>query len=139
MLAFPDTSIIYNNIGEDIHLHGTLRVVRQRPPDKGYFIICNKIGEVHTSQSNEALGVMESILGHGTEDIPEVDIGSESQRDEDGEQSRTEASDEDYEVIWKDVWSQQATSEILRIVHDIPWVGQLGHFRTRQQIKERFS
>jgi len=30
-------------------------------------------------------------------------------------------------------------SEILRIVHDVPMVGELGHFRTRQQIKERFS
>jgi hypothetical protein len=139
LLAFPDTFIIYNNIGEDMQLHGTWRVVRQRPPDRGYFIICNRIGEVHPRQSDEALGVMESILSRGTEDIPEVDIGSESQRDEDREQSRTDASDEDYEVSWQDVWSQQAASEILRTVHDVPMVGQLGHFRTRQQIRERFS
>jgi hypothetical protein len=82
---------------------------------------------------------MESILSHGTEDIPEVDIGSESQRDEDGEQIRTDASDEDYEVNWQDVWSQQAVSEILRTIHVVPMVGQLGHFRTCQQIRERFS
>jgi hypothetical protein len=44
--------------------------------------------------------VMECIPSRGTEDIPEVDTGSESQQDEDGEQSRKNASDEDYEVIW---------------------------------------
>jgi hypothetical protein len=67
------------------------------------------------------------------------EIGSESRRDEDGEKSRTNTSDEDYEVSWQDVWSQQAVLEILRTVHDVPMVGQLGHFRTRQQIRERFS
>jgi hypothetical protein len=83
--------------------------------------------------------MMESILSCGTEYIPEVDIGLESQRDEDWEQRWTDASDEVYEVSWQDVWSQQATSEILRTVHDVPMVGQLGHFRTRQQVRERFS
>jgi hypothetical protein len=47
--------------------------------------------------------------------------------------------DEVYEVSWQDVWSQQAASEILRTIHDVPMVGQLGHFRTRQQVRERFS
>jgi hypothetical protein len=32
-----------------------------------------------------------------------------------------------------------AATEILRTIHDVPMVGQLGHFRTRQQIRERFS
>jgi hypothetical protein len=81
----PDTFIIYNNIGEDRQLHGTSRVVRQRPPERGYFITCSRIGEVRPRKSDEALGEMKSILSHGTEDIPEVDIGSKSQQDEDGE------------------------------------------------------
>jgi hypothetical protein len=123
LLAFPDTYIIYSNIGEDMQLHGTWRVVRQRPPNRGYFIICSRIREVHPRQSDEALGMMESILSCGTKDIPEVDIGSESQRDEDEEQSRTDVYDEDYEVSWQDVWSQQAASEILRTIHDVPMVG----------------
>jgi len=44
--------------------------------------------------------MMESILSRGTEDIPEVDIDSESHWDEDRERSRTDASNEDYEVSW---------------------------------------
>jgi hypothetical protein len=104
-------------------LHGTWRVIRKRPPDRGYFITCSRIGEVHPRQSDEALGMMESILSRGTEDISEVDIGSESHRDEDGEHSRTNASDEDYEVSWQDVWSQQSATEILRTIHDVPMVG----------------
>jgi hypothetical protein len=68
----------------------------ERPPDMGYFITCSRIGEVRLRQSDQALGVIESILIRGTEDIPEVDIGSKSQWDEDEEQSRTDASDEDY-------------------------------------------
>jgi len=67
--------------------------------------MCSRIGEVHSRQSYEALGVMESILSHGTKDISEVDIGSESHWGEDGEHSRTNASNEDYEVSWEDVWS----------------------------------
>jgi hypothetical protein len=83
--------------------------------------------------------MMESILSCGIEDISEVDIGSESYQDEDGEHSRIDAFDEDYEVNWKDVWLQPTVTKILRIVHDVPMIGQLGHFRTRRQIKERFS
>jgi len=49
--------------------------------------------------------MMESILSHGTKDILEVDIDSESHRDEDGEHSRMNAFDESYEVSWQDVWS----------------------------------
>jgi hypothetical protein len=124
LLAFPKTFIIYSSIGEDSQLHGTWRVIRQSHPDRGYSVTCNRIGEVHPRQSNGALGVMESIFKRGTEDISEVDIGSESHRDEDEEHSRTDASDEDYEVSWQDVWSQQVVTEI---------------FRTRQQIRERFS
>jgi hypothetical protein len=67
--------------------------------------------------------MMESTLSRGTEDIPEVDIGSESQRDEDGKHSRTNASDEDYEVSWQDVWPQLSATKILRAIHDVPMVG----------------
>jgi hypothetical protein len=59
-------------------LHGTWRVVRKRYPDRGYFIIYNRIGEDRPRQSEEALDVIESILSHMIEDIPKVDIGSES-------------------------------------------------------------
>jgi hypothetical protein len=38
----------------------------------------------HQRQTVEALGVMVSILGHGTEDISEVDTDSDSHWDEDG-------------------------------------------------------
>jgi hypothetical protein len=37
--------------------------------------------------------MMESILNHGAEDISEVDIGSKSHQDEDGEDSGIDASD----------------------------------------------
>ena len=46
-------------------------------------IAYNKIG-VDYRQTIEALGVMESILGHGTKDISEVDTDSDSHWDEDG-------------------------------------------------------
>jgi len=48
----------------------------------------------------------ESIFCHGTKYIPKVDIGSKSQRDEDGEKRWKYSSDEVYEVSWQDVWSQ---------------------------------
>ena len=48
-------------------------------------------------------------------------------------------SDEDYEVSWQDVWLHHVASGILRTIHDVPMVGFLGHFRTRQHIRERFS
>jgi hypothetical protein len=95
-LAFPDTFIIYSSIGEDSQLNGTWRVIGQRPPNRGYSITCSRIGEVHLRQSDEALGLMECILSRGTKDISGINIGSESHRDEDGEHSRTDASDEDY-------------------------------------------
>jgi hypothetical protein len=82
--------------------------------------------------------MMESIFCHGTKYIPEVDIGSKSQRDEDGEKRWKYSSDEVYEVSWQDVWSQQEVSKISRTVHDVPMIGRLGHFRTRQQVRERF-
>jgi hypothetical protein len=98
LLAFSNTFSIYSNIGEDRQLHGTWKVVVQRPPVRGYFNICSRIGEVHLRQSDEALAVMESILSRGTEDISKVDKGSKSHRDEDEENTRTDASDRDYEV-----------------------------------------
>jgi hypothetical protein len=39
----------------------------------------------HQRQIVETLGMMESILGHGIEDLSEVDIDSDSHWDEDGE------------------------------------------------------
>jgi hypothetical protein len=65
LLAFPDTFIIDNNIGGDRQWQGTWRVGRQRPPDRSDFITYNRIGEDHQRQTDEALGVMESIFGMG--------------------------------------------------------------------------
>jgi hypothetical protein len=39
----------------------------------------------------------------------------------------------------QEVWSQKAASGLLRTVHDVSMVGQLGHFRTRQQDRDRLS
>jgi hypothetical protein len=69
LLAFPDTFIIYSSTGRDSQLHGTWRFIRQRLPDNGYSIICSRIGEFCPRQSDEVLGVMESILSRGTEHI----------------------------------------------------------------------
>ena len=44
-----------------------------RPPDKSVFIAYNKIGVDHQRSIVEALGMTEGILGHGIEDISEVD------------------------------------------------------------------
>jgi hypothetical protein len=89
LLSFPNTFIIYIRIGEYRQLHGTWIIIGQRPPDRGYFITCSRIGEVHLRQSYEALGMIESIFSLGIEDISEIDLGLESHRDEDGEHSRT--------------------------------------------------
>ena len=43
-----------------------------------------KIGVDHQGQTVEALGMMESILGHGTQDISEVTTYSDSHWDEGG-------------------------------------------------------
>jgi hypothetical protein len=77
MLAFPDTFIIDNIIGGDKQWQGPWRVGRQRPPDESDLIIYRRIGVVHLRQSYEAWGVMESILIHGTEYVPEVGTSSE--------------------------------------------------------------
>jgi hypothetical protein len=42
-------------------------------------------------------------------------------------------------LVGKGVWSQQTISGSLRTIRDIPMVGQLGHFKNRQQDRERFS
>jgi hypothetical protein len=55
-----------------------------RPPDRSVLIAYSKIGVDHQVQTVEALGVMESILGHGTEDISEVARYSNSHWDEGG-------------------------------------------------------
>jgi hypothetical protein len=83
-IAFSDTFIIDNNIGRDRQWQGTWRVGRLRPPDKSVLIAYIRIGVEHQGQTVEAMGVIKSILGHGTEDISEVDTYSNSHWDEDG-------------------------------------------------------
>jgi hypothetical protein len=84
MVAFLDTFIIDNNAGGARQWQGTWRVGRLRPPDRSVLIGYNKIGVDHQGQTVEALGMMESILGHGTEDISEVATYSNSHWDEGG-------------------------------------------------------
>jgi hypothetical protein len=84
LLTCPDTFIIGNNIGRDIQWQGIWRVGRKRPPDKSFFITYSMIGVDHQRQTVEALDVMESILGHGTEDTSKVHTDSKSHWDEDG-------------------------------------------------------
>jgi hypothetical protein len=55
-----------------------------RPPDKSVLFSYIKIGVDHQGNTVEALGVMESILGHGTKDISEVATYSYSHWDEGG-------------------------------------------------------
>jgi hypothetical protein len=84
LLAILNIFIIDKSTWGDRQGHGTWRVDRQRPPDRSDFITYNRIGEDHQRQIVEALGVMESILGHGTEEILEDDTESDSHWDEDG-------------------------------------------------------
>jgi hypothetical protein len=85
MVAFLDTFIIDNNAGGVRQWQETWRVGRLRPPDRSVLIAYSRIGVGHQGQTVEALGVMESILGHGTEDISEVTTYSDSHWDEGGE------------------------------------------------------
>ena len=84
LLVFPDAFIIDNNIGGDRQWQVTWRVGRPRPLDKSVFIAFIRIGVGHQGQIVEAMGVMGSILGHGTEDISEVATYSDSHWDEGG-------------------------------------------------------
>jgi hypothetical protein len=59
--------------------------------------------------------MMHYFMAHGVDPLVEEAV------------NRAYASDGDYEVSWQDVWSQPTTTEILRTVHDVPMVGQLGH------------
>jgi hypothetical protein len=52
---------------------GTWRVGRSRPPDMRVFIAYKRIGVDHKRHTVETLGVMVSILGHGTTYISEGD------------------------------------------------------------------
>ena len=72
LLTFPDTFIINSNTRRDRQWQGTWRVGRQRPPDRSVFIVYSRIGVDYQRQTVEALGVMETILGHGIEDISEA-------------------------------------------------------------------
>jgi hypothetical protein len=72
MMAFPDTFIIDSNTGGARQWQGARRVGRIRPPNRSVLIEYIKIGVDHQGQTVKALGMMESILGHGTEDISEV-------------------------------------------------------------------
>jgi hypothetical protein len=84
MIAFPDTFIIESNIGGARQWQGTWRFGRLRPPDMSVLIAYSRIGVDHQGHTVEALGMMESILGHGTEDISEVATYSNSHWDEGG-------------------------------------------------------
>jgi hypothetical protein len=84
MIASPDTFIIDNSAGGARQWQGTWRVGKLRPLDRSVLIAYSRIGVGHQGQIVEALGVMESILGHGTEDISEVASYSNSHCDEGG-------------------------------------------------------
>jgi hypothetical protein len=84
MMAFPDTFIIDSSTGGARQWQGAWRVGRPRPPNRSVLIAYIKIGVDHQGQTVEALGMMESILGHGTEDISEVATYSDSHWDEGG-------------------------------------------------------
>jgi hypothetical protein len=88
MIAFPDTFIIESNIGGARQWQGTWRFGRLRPPDMSVLIAYSRIGVDHQGHTVEALGMMESILGHGTEDISEVATYSNSHWDECSHSSR---------------------------------------------------
>jgi hypothetical protein len=88
-IAFLDTFIIDDNTGRDRQWQGTWRVGRLRPPNRSVLMAYSKIGVDHKGQTVEALGVIESILGHGIEYISEVDRYSDSHWDEDGRISTT--------------------------------------------------
>jgi hypothetical protein len=82
MIASLDTFIIDNNTGGARQWQGSWRVGRLRPPNKSILIAYSKIGVDHQGQTIEVLGVMESILGHGTEEISKVATYSDSHCDE---------------------------------------------------------
>jgi hypothetical protein len=84
MMAFPDTFIIDSSTGGARQWQGAWTVVRPRPPNMSVLIAYIKIGVDHQGQTVEALGMMESILGHGTKDISEVATYSDSHWDEGG-------------------------------------------------------
>jgi hypothetical protein len=81
MIAFPNTFIIDNNTRGARQWLGTWRVGRPRPLDSGVLIAFIRIGVDHQGQTVEAMGVMESILGRGMEDILEVSTYSDSHWD----------------------------------------------------------
>jgi hypothetical protein len=85
MITLLDTFIIDNRIGGARQWQGTWRVGRLRPPDRSVLIAYNRIGVDHQGQTIEFLGVMESILGHGTEDNSKVATYSDSHWDEGGQ------------------------------------------------------
>jgi hypothetical protein len=74
MLAFPNTFIIDSSTGRYRQWKGIWRFGRLRPPDISVFIAYNNIGVDYQRQKVKALGMIESILGHGTEDISDIDI-----------------------------------------------------------------
>jgi hypothetical protein len=84
MIAFPDTFIIDSNTGGDRQWQGTWRVGMPRPLDNSVLIVFIRIGVDHHGQTVEAMGMMGSILGHGTEDISKVATYSDSHWDEAG-------------------------------------------------------
>jgi hypothetical protein len=84
MIASHDTFIIDSSAWGARQWQGTWKVGRPRPPDMSVLIAYSRIGVDHQGQTVESLGVMESILGHGAKDIPEVATYSDSHWDEGG-------------------------------------------------------
>jgi hypothetical protein len=81
LLAFPDTFIIDNSMGEDRQWQRTWRV-RPRPPDMSAFTAYSRIGVDHHKQTVESLCIMVSIIDHGIADISEGDTNTDSHGDE---------------------------------------------------------
>jgi hypothetical protein len=66
MISFSDNFIINNIKGGARQWQGTWRVGRPRPLDRSFLIAFIRIGVDHQGQTVEAMGMMGSILGHGT-------------------------------------------------------------------------
>jgi hypothetical protein len=106
-------------------------------------IAYNRIGVDYHRQTVEALGVMESILGHGTKDISEVATYSNSHWDEGGSISTVTSrenqqlvgigSDELPNLTWDPrVHSVKSFFHLMRIQE---WRAQYGYFKQTVMIR----
>jgi hypothetical protein len=84
MIAFPNNFIIDSSTGGARQWQVTWRVGRPRPLDRSVLIAYIGIGVDHQGKTVEALGMMESILGHGTKDISKVATYLDSHWDDGG-------------------------------------------------------